>query len=419
MAHNPMVTMVVDSKDSGGDQMEEPLVEIKNINHINNHLSFNKQLKILKISTVISTVMVIILFLFLFLYFNWRIQYSWIDMTHKIEDLEIKNNKTTEMSDSFHAKHKHLNVKTENHQNITIKYLKKAKAKYEELEEATKAVEEFEKQHNLTDGYIWNELPEIEWNTNLSGKILYSPVFTLRGYNVSGRMVVEKLMGKLEIYTQFINSDQSSTSNTTVSLSEVKYVIMKSESITISSTGIEILSCKFNQSALDNNAKHFNYTYYTYHSRYYTHNYSIKLFLKVPRISPLIFSTNGILIWKINARNLTIKDFERQSPYFYSHPNGYRMTLKLHYSYSFHFQMYILCGENDYTLPSKFPFKTILTIFNQENIWGNLISTKTHHKGVNESPITLQSLSELSQYTSKNNTILVKLEVELLNVDEE
>ncbi|GAB6025675.1 hypothetical protein CHUAL_011664 [Chamberlinius hualienensis] len=339
-------------------------------------------------------------------------KYKELEVLKAVEDYEKQH------SDSLQVKHKHLNAKTENH-HFTIKYLKKVKEKYEELEEATKAVEEFEKQHNVTDGYIWNAFPAIEWNTTLSGKILYSPVFPLRGYNVSGRMVIEKLLGKLEIYTQFMNLDQSSMSNTTVSLSEAKYVITKSQSTVISFTSIEILRCKFNQFALGNKTKHFNYTYYTYHSRYHANNYNIKLFLKVPQISPLTFSTNGILMWKINARNLTIKDFERQSPYFYSHPNGYRMTLKLHYSYRFHFQMYILCSENDYTLPSKFPFKTTLTIFNQENIWGNLISASTHYNGVNELPIELQSLSELSQYTSKNNTILVKLEVELLNFDEE
>ncbi|GAB6032602.1 hypothetical protein CHUAL_011490 [Chamberlinius hualienensis] len=416
MAYNPVVKMFVDSKNSDGDQLEEPLVEIKNLNQINNHLSFSKQLKLLKISTVISTVMVIILFLFLFLYFHWRIQSSWIDMTHKMEDLEVKRNKTIEM-------HKDLIAKSEDHHNVTSQYLKKAKEKYEELEKAIKAVEEFEKQHNETDGYIWTKYPVIEWNITSNEKMLYSPVFPLRGYNVSGRIVAEKLLGKYEIYTQFMNLDQSSTPNNSVSLSEAKYVITRSQSRTIRSATsiIEILICKFNYFTFNNSTKHFNYffPYSHYLAVYNTFYYSIKLFLEKPKITTLTFSYNGNLSWEINAQNVASKGFERHSPYFYSHLNGYRMKLKLHYTYSYHFQMYFVCGENDYTLPSKFPFKTILTIFNQENIWGNFISTKTHHNGVNESPITLQSLSDLSQYISRNNTILVKLEVELLNVDEE
>ncbi|GAB6025716.1 hypothetical protein CHUAL_011699 [Chamberlinius hualienensis] len=301
--------------------------------------------------------------------------------------------------------------------------LKEVEDKYDEINEAIEAVEEYEKQHNITDRNIWTKYPVFEWNLTRDSGVTYSSVFPLSGYNFSGRIITKKTFYYIDMSMEFVNLNQSSTPNTDYTLSEVLYVISKSKPYSITTDNDTIISsCEFNQVTLKNNTIHFNYTYWI---RYRDDKikYSIKLFLEKAEISSLTFSHNGILLWKINQnQNLKSIKSERHSPYFYSHLNGYQMRLKLfQIQNNFHFRMYIVCGENDDSLPSTFSFKTTFTIFNLKNILENIISTKSYHNGVDASPIPLQSFlfSDLSNYISSNNTILVKLEVELLNVEEE
>ncbi|GAB6033547.1 hypothetical protein CHUAL_013478 [Chamberlinius hualienensis] len=389
MANDVEVKMSVNSKTEEGAQIEEPLVEIKKLNKLTGHLSFNKQLKVLKILTAISSVIIIILFV----YFNSRMQNDWTYMINKIEELKLNFNKTQKS-----------------------KYLNHAEGKFKEFEEAIETFEKYEKQHNVTDD-IWAKYPVIEWNTtNLLSS--YSPMFPLSGYNLSGRIVVKEVYPQTYIYMEFINFNQSSKSLTNRILSEVMYTLSKLKTGK-SDLNTEIItsSCNFKQATL-NNTKHFIFTYDPSYYRYTTVTYNFKLFLLKPQITSFIFSYNGILSWKINTQSM---DFEKQSPYFYSHPNGYKMKLKLHQKYGFDFSLYIVCGENDDSLPSEFPFKTTFTVFYEENIWKNLVLSRTYHNGVSESPINLITFStyDWNYYISKDNTILVKLEVELLNIDEE
>ncbi|GAB6033560.1 hypothetical protein CHUAL_013494 [Chamberlinius hualienensis] len=291
---------------------------------------------------------------------------DWTDLINKIEELKLKFNKTQKS-----------------------KYLNHAEGKFKEFEEA---IETFENS--------------------------YSPMFPLSGYNLSGRIVVKEVYPQTYIYMEFINFNQSSKSLDNRTLSEVMYTLSKLKTGK-SDLNTEIItsSCNFKQATL-NNTNHFNFTYDPSYYCYTTVTYNFKLFLLKPQITSLIFSYNGILSWKINTQSM---DFEKQSPYFYSHPNGYKMKLKLHQKYGFDFSLYIVCGENDDSLPSEFPFKTTFTIFYEENIWKNLVLSRTYHNGVSESPINLITFStyDWNYYISKDNTILVKLEVELLNIDEE
>ncbi|GAB6025257.1 hypothetical protein CHUAL_010676 [Chamberlinius hualienensis] len=329
-------------------------------------------------------------------------QNNWTDLTNKIEELKrtgsINNINETQMS----------------------KYLNHAEGKFKEFEEAIETFEKYEKQHNVTDEYIWSKYPVFEWNTTYLENS-YSPMFTLSDYNFSGRIVVNQKFPKTYISIEYINSNQSSKSITNHTLTEVMYTISKLRLYSNDlETDIITSSCKFRKL---NDTNHFNHTYdnllmIDYHS-FASPTYNFKLFLQKPQITPAIFSYNGILSWRFNPQGI---DIEKQSPYFYSHPNGYKMKLKVHQKSSIDFNLYIVCGENDDSLPSKFPFKTTFTVFDQENIWKNIILTKTHHNGVSESPINLLSLFstlDLSYYIGKDNTILVKLEVELLNNDEE
>ncbi|GAB6025969.1 hypothetical protein CHUAL_011938 [Chamberlinius hualienensis] len=336
MANSAEVHMPIYSNSIDNDGIDEPIMEFRNYNDPASvttvAVQMKKQNQHLKIAAGILSCLTL-LFLFLFVYST--------SYPH-LAELKMK-----------YAEHPIISG-----QDKTI-----------QLNEVIDKVSQYELKQ-LEDAKLFKKSQKYQWSTLVSIASQKTSIpFELDDYNNEVVVVVERGFSKYDMHLNFTRL------NPDVKVSKVYYTINNSDGDITNVTTL----CKINQTQYNN--KQFEITFFSISLGGST--IDIRLQVETPQVSSQSFSYDGILMWKIHLSDINnTKSNVRtlDSPYFYTHSEGYRMILQLN-SPLFEFHLKFICSNNDQNLPEIFSFRATFTLFNQDNPRKSMVISNDYHNG--------------------------------------
>ncbi|GAB6025676.1 hypothetical protein CHUAL_011665 [Chamberlinius hualienensis] len=447
------------------DEMADSLIEINNetddgsteiskkLEMKMNLIEYNvKKLHVIKYVTYISFIFAFLLFMFLIIIFYANFQWHTNQLKqvqNKLQAMETDYNDTQFTIDELEMRHQHLELKSQMRENASNKYLIKIEELWNELHDVIKTIDKaphkqflYSTTRNISEIYLWNVTDILKTKASdvslhygnsefINYGVRWSEVFPI-WQRYTAKLKLNVLHYKTLVSMQIIESNDTQNSKKLDGLSSLTY-IFKDEREDKMIDVVHTAYCHFNQSIKYNEDM---FDVKLYHFRGITTRFNVIngylllwLLMEPPEISRTYYSTDGILLWRIdNYKERKLNEDEgrvnfQQSPYFYTHPNGYRMRLHAHLDHivDVRFSLVFYCGPNDLELPDKFPFRATVTMFNQDDPSRNLFQSEDYFfTGEKESTFIIVSgnafFIEKSGFV-RNNSMILRVIVELLPID--